>query len=61
MKRNKFGDFIVTKVEIKDEIVETVDDLEGTSSEEEVEEEEVKEEAEVETKKVVVKEISKKQ
>jgi hypothetical protein len=49
MKRNKYGDFVVTKIEIKDDVVEVVEDLEGTSSEEESEEE-VKEEEAVEKK-----------
>ena len=28
MKRNKYGDFVVTKIEIKDDVVEVVEDLE---------------------------------
>jgi hypothetical protein len=73
MKRNKHGDFIVTKIEIKDDVVQVVDDL-TDSDEDEESEEEVKEEEVVETKKgkyifhsnlncpvVVVKQISKKE
>ena len=39
MERNKYGDFVVKHVEIKEEVMAVVDDLEGTSSEEEEEEE----------------------
>ena len=60
MARNKFGDFILTDIVIKDEILEVVADLTNSDSDEEESEEEVKEEA-VEVKKVQVKQISKKE
>jgi hypothetical protein len=43
MERNKFGDFVVKSIVVKEEVVQVVDDLDCSSSED-TEEEVVKEE-----------------